>query len=627
MRLLGPGVLLAGASIGSGEWLAGPGVTAQYGGALLWVATIAILCQVFCNLEMMRYTLYCGEPIQVGFFRTPPGPKFWMVVYLILDFSSIWPFNAAFAAVPLAAAFLGHLPQNEAPMLLFGFETTENVFRMGLAYVIFLLAFVPLIFGGTISKMLERTMAFKLVIVLTYLIVVGAMTVSATNAREVLTGLVGFGTIPLRPDTVIAGRHFTYTQRVEGEVYTVKGTLEDRDGEAEPKQIITEFIAPRDGARKSFPTVVGLSETEVALRQEMADEASLRAIRGRFYVADAEEGGAISMAGTIAPGNIWQPDELKVTEEGQAEETYASLTDVPEPHRQRFDELAHNQGLERANVVSYVRQHGKLPDLDWGILATFAAIAGAGGMTNLLFSNFARDKGWGMGSLVGAIPSAIGGRQITLSHVGKVFPLTDQNRRNWRGWIRHILRDQVAIWMVCSLVGMALPCMLSLEFIRNAPVAGDRVGAMLAEGIADRYPSYGTLLWYTTLFIGFLILAPGQIVAGDQIARRWTDVTWVSSTRLQRLKGNQVKYVYYGILSGYCLWGLVVLQLNPRVILVVAGVLMNIALAFAALHTLYVNRTLLPPELRPNLLMQFGTLCCGLFYLGISGIVIANLLK
>ena len=75
--LIGPGVLMAGASIGSGEWLAGPGVTAQYGGTLLWVATLSILAQVFCNLEMMRYTVYCGEPILVGALRTWPGPKLW----------------------------------------------------------------------------------------------------------------------------------------------------------------------------------------------------------------------------------------------------------------------------------------------------------------------------------------------------------------------------------------------------------------------------------------------------------------------------------------------------------------------------------------------------------------------
>ena len=37
-RPVGPGfIVLAGTSIGSGEWLFGPAVTAQYGAALLWL--------------------------------------------------------------------------------------------------------------------------------------------------------------------------------------------------------------------------------------------------------------------------------------------------------------------------------------------------------------------------------------------------------------------------------------------------------------------------------------------------------------------------------------------------------------------------------------------------------------
>ena len=60
------------------------------------------------------------------------------------------------------------------------------------------------------------------------------------------------------------------------------------------------------------------------------------------------------------------------------------------------------------------------------------------------------------------------------------------------GWMRHIVRDQ-AIWVAASILGMALPCMMSLEFIRNATVTGDRVAAMTAAGIADRYPSFGWL--------------------------------------------------------------------------------------------------------------------------------------
>ena len=44
--LLGPGLLLGGASIGGGEWLMGPAVTARYGGALMWLATLSILGQL-----------------------------------------------------------------------------------------------------------------------------------------------------------------------------------------------------------------------------------------------------------------------------------------------------------------------------------------------------------------------------------------------------------------------------------------------------------------------------------------------------------------------------------------------------------------------------------------------------
>src|SRR6516165_1295688 len=83
--LIGPGVVLAGTSIGSGEWLFGPAVTAQYGAALLWLALLSILLQAFCNLAMMRYAVYSGEPIIVGGLRTWPGPGWWNGLYALLD--------------------------------------------------------------------------------------------------------------------------------------------------------------------------------------------------------------------------------------------------------------------------------------------------------------------------------------------------------------------------------------------------------------------------------------------------------------------------------------------------------------------------------------------------------------
>ena len=101
---------MGGSAIGGGEWLMGPAVTARYGGALMWLATLSILGQVIYNLEISRYTLYSGEPIFTGKFRMLPGPRFWLTAYLILDFGSVFPYLAANAATPLAAVILGKIP-------------------------------------------------------------------------------------------------------------------------------------------------------------------------------------------------------------------------------------------------------------------------------------------------------------------------------------------------------------------------------------------------------------------------------------------------------------------------------------------------------------------------------------
>lgn len=619
-RLLGPGVLLAGASVGSGEWLFGPAVSAQYGATLLWLAGLSIVAQVFCNLEMMRYAVYCGESIIVGYLRTWPGPRFWMVWFVILDLAAIWPFNASNAAVPLAAAMLGHLPGRGVVDLL-GYEMPEWQLVKVLGYVIFLVAFVPLIFGGTIYRMLERVMATKLVLVLGFLVFFTLFTVSASNMWEVVTGFFRVGTVPLRAETIIVGRHFTLTRHEGPERLTIKGTIEH------DAPLVTAYLVTRGGAADLQVTKFDRLESVPAALAvpfgELTTEAVALALPGRFTVADTQLGRRIAVEGRIDEARKWQPERFTITAEDGQSQVYQELSAVPEPYRARLGEYLQTQGLELVGLVDYTREHGALPPLDWAMLASLAAIAGAGGLTNTLFSNFARDAGWGMGARVGTIPSAIGARQIQLSHVGEAFRLNATNRARWLGWMRHIRRDQLYIWMLASVIGMALPCMLSLEFIRHAPVSGDRVAAMTAEGMAERYPQFSTLLWTATLLCGFLVLAPGQILSADQIARRWTDIIWTSNSRAQRMSGDKVRWIYYSILTMYGCWGLVALTLfDPLQIAKIAAVLMNIALGWSSIHAVYVNRMLLPKELQSSLLMQLGALACGVFFITVSMIVL-----
>jgi hypothetical protein len=607
--LLGPGIVLAGTSIGTGEWIFGPAVSAQYGATLLWLASISIILQVFCNLIMMRYAVYCGEPIIVGGLRTRPGPRFWIGCYAAMDLvGGIWPFNGANAAVPLVAAWLGYLPSE---------AEAAQVKAMG--YVIFLLCFIPLIFGGTVYRMLEKIMTFKLVYVLGFLSIVAVLMVSPSVFAEVVQGFLAFGTVPIRAESVVAGRQFSILEE-EGDVrYRLSGTIE------RGKPTIAEFSVARGREIRRYKLKDVLPELLLARREAMVARASELAQPETFFVETYDAGARLAARGIIGQGQRWEPRQL-VVENAEGARTYAALDQVPEPYAAHLRELCEERGLERVGLIGYTSQHGQLPPFDWPTLAAFFAVAGAGALSNTLFSNYARDKGWGMGAHVGAIPSAVGGLTIRLSHVGKVFPLDEVNRARWFGWMKHIRRDQM-IWMAASFVGMALPCMLSLEFIRNATVEGNRVAGMMAEGMSTRFPGYGRLLWFLTLFCGFLILAPGQVSVGDQIARRWTDIIWATNRRARTVAGDQVKYVYYGILTLYGLFGLVTLALvNPLQIAKISTVIGNIALGFSCLQALHANRTLLPRELQPSWFLQFGAVVCAIFFFGMTAITVVYLL-
>src|SRR5262249_30311122 len=163
------------------------------------------------------------------------------------------------------------------------------------------------------------------------------------------------------------------------------------------------------------------------------------------------------VTGWVGAEGDWYPEAAAVRV-GDTVSHYQDLSEVREPYRGRLEELVRRKGLAHVGLVGYTLEHGQLPQVDWATIAAFAAIAGLGGLANTLFSNYTRDKGWGMGKYVGAIPSAVGGRNISLSHVGRVFPLDAANRTRWLGWLAHIRRDQM-IWMAASFIGMALPCM------------------------------------------------------------------------------------------------------------------------------------------------------------------------
>jgi Mn2+/Fe2+ NRAMP family transporter len=484
--LIGPGIVMCGIQIGGGEWLFGPEITAKYGGGLMWIATIAIILQVFYNIECGRYALYTGEPVFTGFMRTNPGPAFWIGVTMLLNLSALIPGLSTNAAVLITALYRNRPPTPEDAWLI-------NT----LAFVLLGAVVLPVLIGGKVYNMLQLVMTAKVFVVLGFCLFVGVFFVSAQGWYDVFSGFLRFGYVP---------------------------------------------VADGHGGEK-----------------------------------------VVSAFGQYFTDGTWPVISL-------------------------------------ANIA---------------FLGAFAGYAGGGGLSNSTYSNFVRDQGWGMGSRVGAIASAIGGRNIALSHVGMIFPVTDDNLRKWNGWWKSILTDQFLVWAPGCFMGMALPALLSIEFATQSPLYGQNApysrpliaadGLRHAPGIT---PEMQAWFWMLTLLVGLMVFLPSQMSIVDDFARRWTDIIWTGShTARSRLQPHHAHRGYYVILTGYVIWSFIAAAIflmfgdAPALMVTVIANLNNVALGLTALHILWINRMLLPPPLRPRWYSQVGLALCGLFYFGLSVLV------
>ena len=480
---IGPGIVMMGIQIGGGEWLLGPAITAKYGGGLMWIATAAIVFQVFYNLECGRYALYCGEPVFTGFMRCAPGPTFWVGLMLCLNVSALVPGLSTHAAAMIASLYLDRPPTIDDKWLI-----------TPLAYACLLGVALPVLLGGKIYNVLQGVMTVKVIVVLGFCLILGVTCVSPESWGNVFSGFVKFGNVPV----------------------------------------------------------------------------------------DDGHGGEVVANGFL---HLWEHGEWPV--------------------------------MSTASLIA---------------IGAFAGYAGGGGLANSTYSNFVRDKGWGMGSQVGAIPSAVGGRSVTLSHVGKVFELTTDNLRRWRGWWRYVLTDQLLVWAPGCFMGMALPALLSMQFAQYSTISYEQAGMAQALITADGLrhavgfsPVMAKVLWIAAILTGLMVMLPSQMSIVDDFSRRWTDAIWSANRRVREsMQAHQVKYIYYGILGTYVLWSFVCAFLfsnAPRLMTDFIANCNNLALGVTSFQLLWLNRTLLPPELRPRWYQSAGVLGCGVFYLGLTALV------
>lgn len=262
---------------------------------------------------------------------------------------------------------------------------------------------------------------------------------------------------------------------------------------------------------------------------------------------------------------------------------------------------------------------------DWALIAAFAAYAGSGGIGNAYITNWMRDKGFGMGATVGFIPAA-GATGVKLAPHGNTFDVTPASLVSWRGWWKHVYVDQWLVFGLGSLAGMALTALITLEYVApGTRMGGWAIANLQAEAIAA---VHGPVFWTLTVLCGFWVLFSTQLGVVDGLPRAITDVVWSASRRAREVSGGDVRKVYYGVVVAFALWGCIALNLAQPLTLIVIGA--NVAafiFVVESVHTLVVNRTLLPRELRAPLWREAALVTTALFYGALLIGVVSSLVR
>jgi hypothetical protein len=443
----GPGVIVLGVSIGSGEFLLGPATFVKHGLSLLWVTLAAVFFQTVFNTELMRYTLATGEPVVTGFMRTRPGKTFWAWFYALLYFLQIgWPAWAATAAGAIFFLFADRLAAPPAD--------SATIYSIGVGT--FLACIVVLLVGKRIARTLEILNWALVVCILGSFLVLGIVYVPLSTWVAALAGFTGFDT---------AGGGFNF---------------------------------------------------------------------------------------------------------------------LPE-------------------------------HVDILLLGALVGYSGGGGVLNLTLTNWARDKGYGMGGRVGHIAGAVGGEKVHLADTGFIFEPDAANLSRWRGWWRIVRVDQWGIFFVGALAGMMLPALLYVTFVApGTDIKGLAISAVLAQTVGA---TAGAWLGAGIALLGVWILFKTQLDCVEGMTRSITDILWTGSARVRAWRGGDVRVVYYTVLAVVVIWGIIALRLAAPVMLLQIGAnIAGVVFIIAALHLLYLNTRLLPRELRPPLWRRLALGGMVLFY-------------
>ncbi len=276
-----------------------------------------------------------------------------------------------------------------------------------------------------------------------------------------------------------------------------------------------------------------------------------------------------------------------------------------------------------AELPSMVTSVGQFPDtsiLPVSLVLSGLVFAGAGGVNNLVQSNWIRDKGFGMGVYIPRIVSPITGEEVAAPATGSMVRQDEENLRRFRGWWAVANKEQfVSFWFIC-VFSITIFSTLAYATLQGRTISGQANLAFIqAEGEILKTvvaPWFGTFFWV----FGALSLVLCALGVIDFVSRLVADV--VKTVYLRDSQRWSESRMYFVVVWSTIALGSAILLSGfnqPLFLLVIAACLNGMVMFVYSILLIQLNRRGLPPALRVRGLRLGMLLFATLFYGFFSG--------
>ena len=250
--------------------------------------------------------------------------------------------------------------------------------------------------------------------------------------------------------------------------------------------------------------------------------------------------------------------------------------------------------------------------------------AGAGGLGNLYYAYYLREKGIGMGARMPTLMSAAHKHETKEMDTGYLYPETEENQKRFRDWCRYVVIDQVLFFWLLGSFTMFLFIFGALAVLHPIGLVPDR-GSLVWDLASILEESMGTSGRYLFLVVGMAALFSTQLGGVDGGSRIFSDLLHTNFKFGKWFKLEQWYLILVSttmIIGTFSVWFFEQYDIAGLDFLFISALIGGFAMAVYVPLLLYMNLTYLPKSARPGWINIFFMVIASAMYIGFAGYTI-----